>query len=88
MCRLIVNWPKRIPEGREITVPVSTRRIYHTILDAIGMLPEGVENLDPTEIHGLTLMENVFGRDPEQQTAFLGDLSTGKFCKSDSAPPA
>lgn len=79
---LIVNWPKRIPEGREITAPVSTRRVYHTILDAIGMLPEGQKNLDPTEIHGLTLMENVFGRDPEQRTAFSEVYPPQNFVKA------
>jgi uncharacterized sulfatase len=79
---LMINWPKRIKAGSQVKMPVSTRRIYHTILDAAGMLPGGVKNLDPAEIHGLTLMENVLGRDPEQQTAFAEVYPPSNFIKA------
>jgi uncharacterized sulfatase len=77
-----MNWPRRIAQGSQVTAPVSTRRIYHTILDAVGMLPEGVKNLDPAEVHGLTLMENILGRDPEQQTAFTEVYPPLNFVKA------
>lgn len=67
---LVMHWPDRIRTGTQIDTPVSTRRIYHTILDAAGSLPESVTSLEPAEIHGLTLMESVAGRDPEKGTAF------------------
>jgi uncharacterized sulfatase len=78
----MMNWPRRIPAGKEVSAAVSTRRIYHTILDAAGMLPEGMSNLEPAEIHGLTLMENIFGRDPEQQTAFAEIYPPQNFIKA------
>ncbi|MCI0575645.1 MAG: sulfatase-like hydrolase/transferase [Chloroflexi bacterium] len=67
---LILHWPQRLPPGRRLAGPVSTRRIYHTVLDAAGPLPAGAGQLDPVEVHGLTLLETVHGRDPEQNTAF------------------
>jgi len=79
---LVMNWPQRIEGGSQVSTPVSTRRIYHTLLDAAGMLPEEVENLDPAEIHGLTLMENILGRDPEQHTAFSEIYPPQNFVKA------
>lgn len=67
---MIVHWPSRVPAERRIASPVSTRRIYHTILDAVGVLPEEIANLDPSEVHGLTLLQTIQGRDPELSTAF------------------
>ncbi len=67
---LIMHWPDRIRSGLRVHSPVSTRRLYHTFLDAAGTLPETKVNLDPAEIHGLTLMETIAGRDPERGTAF------------------
>lgn len=66
---LLVNWPKRIPKPGRIGTPVSTRRIFHTILDAAGRLPE-TANLDPVQVHGLTLLETIYGRDPENGVAY------------------
>lgn len=67
---LIAHWPNRFPGGSRIADPVSTRRVYHTLLDAAGTLPEGLANLDPVEVRGLTLLRTIFGRDPERSTAF------------------
>jgi arylsulfatase A-like enzyme len=50
-------------------MPVSTRRVYHTILDAIGSPPE-LPNLHLAELSHLTLMNTIQGQDPEQGTAF------------------
>jgi uncharacterized sulfatase len=67
---LALHWPRRLTAGEVVSGTVSSRRIYHTVLDAAGTLPEDLENLDPAEVHGLTLMESVEGNDPEQNTAF------------------
>jgi arylsulfatase A-like enzyme len=66
---LMMRWPEGLPEGARIATPVSTRRIYHTILDTAGKLPD-ISNLDPVKIHGLTLTHSINGRDPENGTAF------------------
>ncbi|MEW5989617.1 MAG: sulfatase-like hydrolase/transferase, partial [Chloroflexota bacterium] len=64
---LIVHWPHRVPAGGRIPAPVSARRVYHTILEAAGPLP------DPTglpDLRGLSLREVAHGRDVEQGTAY------------------
>jgi uncharacterized sulfatase len=79
---LIVHWPKRILEGTRIYDPVSTRRIYHTILDAAGPLPDEVANVEAAEVHDLTFLETIFGRDPEQGTAFAEAYPPLNFAKA------
>lgn len=79
---MIFHWPKQLKGGQRITSPVSTRRIYHTLLDAAGSLPETVDNLDPLEIHSLTMMETIHGRDPEAETAFAEVYSPLNFAKA------
>jgi uncharacterized sulfatase len=66
---LLMHWPRRISRPDRINTPVSTRRIFHTILDAAGRLPD-VPNLEPAAVHGLTLLDTVYGRDPEHGLAF------------------
>ena len=66
---LMMQWPARLPQPARIATPVSTRRVYHTILDAAGHLPE-MPNLDPVSVHGLTLTHTINGRDPENGTAY------------------
>lgn len=66
---LIMQWPQRLPTPSRITTPVSTRRIFHTVLDAAGRLPEAA-SVDPATVHALTLLENAHGRDPENGVAF------------------
>jgi uncharacterized sulfatase len=79
---LILRWPDKIPAGRRIASPVSTRRVYQTMLDAAGTLPESVNNLNPLEIHGLSLMETIRGRDPESNTAFSEVIPPLNFAKA------
>jgi arylsulfatase A-like enzyme len=66
---LIIHWPQRIPTPQRIGVPVSTRRVFHTLLDAAGYLPD-MPNLDPVRARTLSLMHTVNGRDPEQGAAY------------------
>jgi len=66
---LIINWPKHLIESDRIRTPVSIRRIYHTILDAVGRLPDKT-NLDLVDIQKLSLLNSIYGRDPENGTAY------------------
>ncbi len=79
---LIIHWPNKVPAGKRLSEPVSTRRIYHTLLDAAGGVPESFNNLDPHEVHGLTLMETIRGRDPENGTAFTEVYPPLNFAKA------
>jgi len=79
---LIVGWPGQIKAGQRLSNPVSTRRIYHTILDAAGPLPTGINNLAPSELRSLTLLETINGADPEQDTAFAEVYPPLNFAKA------
>jgi uncharacterized sulfatase len=39
---LILRYPPHYPAGERITTPISTRRLYHTVLDAAGIIPGDV----------------------------------------------
>ncbi len=79
---MILHWPTEIPAGKRVSNPVSTRRIYHTILEAAGHLPESISGLEPTEIRALTLQETIRGQDPEGNTAFAEVYSPLNFAKA------
>ncbi len=66
---LLMQWPKRLPRPARIATPVSTRRVFHTILDAAGRLPDTAV-FEPTSARGLTLLHSVHGRDPENGVAY------------------
>lgn len=66
---LLLHWPRRLPAGTRVQTPVSTRRVFHTILDAVGRLPHHAA-LDPVQVRGLTLVKSINGRDPEQGVAY------------------
>jgi uncharacterized sulfatase len=71
---LIVHWPGRVPAGTRIDTPVSTRRVFHTIIEAAAadresVLDEALDD-DAANIRRLSLRHTINGRDPEQQTAY------------------
>jgi uncharacterized sulfatase len=68
---LIVRYPERFPNGKRVMTNVSTRRIFHTVLDAAGLIPP-LDEADPNAAVGeLTLANSVNGRpDPEGGMAF------------------
>lgn len=66
---LMMQWPHRLNRPDRIGTPVSTRRLYHTILDAAGRLPD-VPDLDVDGIRAMTLLHTINGRDPERHTAY------------------
>ena len=67
---LMMQWPQRLANPERVKTPVSTRRVFHTILDSIGRLPHAAERVNPAEVHGLTLLRTIDGADPENGTAF------------------
>lgn len=67
---LLLHWPRRVQVGARERTPVSTRRVFHTMLEAAGRLPDSVANLNPGDVRRLTLLETLNGRDPELGRAF------------------
>jgi arylsulfatase A-like enzyme len=66
---LIVKWPDNHPKAEQIEMPVSTRRVFHTMLNAARGGLEDIEEDVFEEANRLTLERSVDGRDPEQNTA-------------------
>lgn len=59
---LIVHYPAQFPAGKRIQTSVSTRRIFHTVLDAAGIKPP-LDEADPNaNISGLSLVNALNGR--------------------------
>lgn len=66
---MMMQWPRKLQAGKEVKEPVSTRRIFHTILDAIGRLPEHPD-LDSVKVRDLSLVNPAKGREKEPLTAY------------------
>ncbi len=79
---LILHWPDELPAGRRIEQPVSTRRVFHTILEAAGRAPDTERAPVEAEIRALSLGEVVAGRDVEQGTAFAEVYPPLNFVKA------
>lgn len=67
---LLLHWPRRIQTGVRERTPVSTRRVFHTMLEAAGRLPESLANLNTADARRLTLLETLNDRDPEYGRAY------------------
>jgi uncharacterized sulfatase len=81
---LILHWPGHLSPNARINIPVSSRRVYHTILNAAGTLRED-PNLDVAAIRRLTLQHTIQGVDPEQKTAFSEVYPPLNFVKAIAA---
>lgn len=66
---LIAHWPRRLSGGARIDTAVSTRRVFHTLVDAANPKPESVGRLNLSETHALSLLETIDGNDPEHGQA-------------------
>jgi len=68
---LVIRYPERFPVGARVGTNVSTRRIFHTVLDAAGVQPP-LDEADPNaQIRELTLARSTNGRpDAEGNIAF------------------
>jgi arylsulfatase A-like enzyme len=71
---LIVRYPRRYPEGKRIFTPVSTRRIFHAVLEAAGIYPAGNSmggsQGAPVDVEGLSLARALDSSDPEAGLVF------------------
>lgn len=68
---LVIRWPDRFPAGKQVQTNVSTRRIFHTVLDAANITPPIDEASPNADVKKLTLAASVNGRpDPERGLAF------------------
>lgn len=85
---LIVNWPGRYEAGQRLSTPVSTRRVFHTMVDAAFGQQLGPEQpptpaaLDMAAVRRLSLRHTIAGRDPEQHTAFSEVYPPMNFAKA------
>ncbi len=85
---LILNWPGRYEAGQRIDTPVSTRRVFHTMVEAAGAAPaaqeqmESVPGLDVATARRLSLRHTIAGRDPEQKTAYSEVYPPMNFAKA------
>lgn len=53
---LMIYYPEKFPVGKRITTNVSTRRIFHTVLDVAGIKPP-LDSADPNaNVEGLSLV--------------------------------
>ncbi|MBZ0284439.1 MAG: sulfatase-like hydrolase/transferase [Anaerolineae bacterium] len=67
---LILRWPERFPAGKRLMQTVSTRRIFHTALEAAGILKPPLDDADPNaNVAGLTLAHIPAGSDLESGVA-------------------
>jgi uncharacterized sulfatase len=82
---LLLVWGKgfggKMPASSRIHTPVSTRRLYHTILDA-AQITQTQPGLDIEEVHDLSLKHTVFGKDPENGTAYAEIYPPTNFVKA------
>jgi arylsulfatase A-like enzyme len=68
---LLIHWPDHFPEGGRVTTNISTRRLFHTVLEAAGVKPP-LDEADPNaDITNLTLRHVANGApDTENDIAF------------------
>jgi arylsulfatase A-like enzyme len=71
---LIVRYPRLYPEGKRVATPVSTRRIFHSVLESAGIHPvsnsTGEVGGAPVDVQRRSLARVLDGSDPEAGIAF------------------
>lgn len=59
---LVIHYPERFPAGKRISTNISTRRIFHTVLETAGLKPP-VDEADPNaNVEGLSLTRSLNGK--------------------------
>jgi uncharacterized sulfatase len=74
---LVIHDPERFPRGKHITANLSTRRLFHTILDITGITPPLPEDDPNANIPALSLVNTLNGN---------GDIENG-VAFSEAYPP-
>jgi uncharacterized sulfatase len=68
---LVVRYPKQYPAGKRVPSLVSTRRIFHAVLDAAGVEPNGDQSqAAPIDVNGLSLTRELNACTSEEQQVF------------------
>jgi uncharacterized sulfatase len=68
---LIVRYPRLYPAGKRISTPVSTRRVFHSALEAAGISPNGEDGGHaPIDVDGLTLSRCLDVSTPQEEMVF------------------
>lgn len=68
---MIIRYPERFPAGKHVTTNVSTRRIFHTILDVTETEPPLASDDPNADVKGLSLISSLNGRpDTERGIAY------------------
>jgi uncharacterized sulfatase len=70
---LIIRYPRLYPAGKRVSGLVSTRRLFHSVLEAAGIRPNGNGTNGrgaPIDVEGLSLTRSIEGTDPERETVF------------------
>lgn len=68
---MIIRYPERFPAGKHVTTNVSTRRIFHTVLDVTETEPPLADDDPNANIKGLSLISSLNGRpDTERGIAY------------------
>jgi uncharacterized sulfatase len=68
---LMIKFPAGLAAGQRITENVSTRRIFHTCLNAAGVQVFESEERPAMDVKKYTLAQTAQGHDPEQGTIFV-----------------
>lgn len=79
---LMIQWPERFSFPERVETPISTRRIFHTMLNLAG----GQENEEFQELYSegyrLSLEQTALGRDPENGAALSEVVPPLNFVKA------
>jgi uncharacterized sulfatase len=69
---LMIHYPERFPAEKHVTTNVSTRRLFHTILDVAGIKPPLAEDDPNADVSGLSLINSLNGHpDTERGVAYV-----------------
>ena len=77
---LLIHYPERFPRGRQVMTNISTRRIFHTLLDLAGIQPPLAADDPNAAIDVLTLTRALNGApDPEGGLVFAEAFPPSTF---------
>ena len=79
---LIIDWPAAWPTPSRISTPVSTRRVFHTMMDAVDDWSQAIDNGVVSEARRLSLSNTANGHDPENKTALSEVFPPLNFVKA------
>lgn len=68
---LVIRYPEQYPQGERISSVVSTRRIFHSVLEAAGVDPNGNgKEASPIDVETLSLTAELDADSPSEKTVF------------------